>query len=81
MFVQWRWRVHSVSLEDGKCRAILSDAKFGRQQRTMSAFGTKRTSACALHMSAFGTKRTSPSALHMSAFDPKRASLPKSDRL
>jgi len=36
----------------------------------MSASGTKRTLAGALHMSAFGVKRTYRFALHMSAFDP-----------
>ena len=43
----------------------------------MSAFGTKRTSACALHMSAFGGKADMPFALQMSAYDPKRTELDK----
>ena len=38
----------------------------------MSAIGTKRTSACALHMSAFGGKADMAFALQMSAYDPKR---------
>ena len=38
----------------------------------MSAIGTKRTYAGALHMSAFGGKADMPFALQMSAFDPKR---------
>ena len=37
----------------------------------MSAIGTKRTSASALHMSAFGGKADMGFALHMSAFDPE----------
>ena len=36
----------------------------------MSSYGTKRTSACALHMSAFGVKRTLPWARPHLAFDP-----------
>ena len=38
----------------------------------MSAIGTKRTSACALHMSAFGGKADMRFAPQMSAYDPKR---------
>ena len=38
-------------------------------------FGTKQTSACALHMSAFWGRRTCLFALHMSAYDPKSTSL------
>ena len=41
----------------------------------MSAFGTKRPSASALHMSAFGGKADMTLALHMSAYDPKRTSI------
>ena len=40
----------------------------------MSAFGTKRTYACAPQMSAFGGKADMTIALHMSAYDPKRTS-------
>ena len=45
----------------------------------MSAFGTKRTWACALQMSAFGVKRTCVIALQMSAFDPKRTSMAQNE--
>jgi hypothetical protein len=38
----------------------------------MSAFGTKRTYACAPHMAAFGGKADMRWAVRMSAFDPKR---------
>ena len=54
---------------DRCCRSVA--ARLCREA-PLSAIGTKRTSACALHMSANDPKRTSPSALHMSAFDPKR---------
>ena len=40
----------------------------------MSAIGTKRTCASALHMSAFGGKADMTFAAQMSAFDPKRTS-------
>ena len=38
----------------------------------MSAIGTKRTWAIALHMSAFGGKADIAICMQMSAFDPKR---------
>ena len=46
--------------------------------RPMSAIGTKRTSASALHMSAFGGKADMTFCAHMSAFDPKRTSVGRS---
>ena len=48
------------------------------ERAAMSAIGTKRTCALALHMSGFGVTADMPFCrLHMSAFDPKRTSKTK----
>jgi hypothetical protein len=56
-------QVHSIGPQTRKQRknALFRSEYFPDSLFSMSAIGTKRTSACALHMSAFDPKRTLPS--------------------